>query len=150
VGDNTSKGFKAMNIKNFLNQAYYLELKIQANRQELTQLRELAASIKSNFPSGDKVQSGSIKNSLEDTAARIADFESVILADVRRCVKLKRKIYLMIHRIPDERSRLILQQRYIKNLSWKQIADNMGYDVSSVFKLHKEALKQLQKKTSSG
>ncbi|AHM57215.1 hypothetical protein EAL2_c19340 [Peptoclostridium acidaminophilum DSM 3953] len=41
--------------------------------------------------------------------------------------------------------RLLLEMRYIGGQSWVDVASNIGYDVRTVFRIHGEALKEIEK-----
>jgi len=48
-----------------------------------------------------------------------------------------------IESVSDPRLRMILRYRYMDGLKWDTIADLMHYEVSSVYKMHGQALKEL-------
>lgn len=51
----------------------------------------------------------------------------------------------MINQLEDEDEKIVLYQKYIMMKTWKEIIDYMPYEQSSVFRLHKNALKKLKK-----
>ena len=48
-----------------------------------------------------------------------------------------------IESVADPRLRMILRYRYMEGYKWDTIADLMHYEVSSVYKMHGQALKEL-------
>jgi len=48
-----------------------------------------------------------------------------------------------IESVADPRLRMILRYRYMEGFKWDTIADLMHYEVSSVYKMHGQALKEL-------
>lgn len=46
--------------------------------------------------------------------------------------------------VEDPRYRLLLRYRYIDGLKWDTIADLMHYEVSSLYKMHGQALRELR------
>ena len=52
---------------------------------------------------------------------------------------------VMISRLEDTWQRLILTLRYLEGLQWDAIAKTMCYERSQVFKIHRQALQEIQK-----
>ena len=48
-----------------------------------------------------------------------------------------------VQSVADPRLRMILRYRYMDGYKWDTIADLMHYEVSSVYKMHGQALKEL-------
>ena len=46
--------------------------------------------------------------------------------------------------VADPRYRLLLRYRYMDGLKWETIADLMHYEVSSLYKMHGQALRELR------
>jgi hypothetical protein len=134
-----------VNIKKYLNQAFYMQRLIESNKLELTRLRELAASVGTANLAGDRVQSGGRSDRTGDLAASIADLEAEIKSDIRRCVKIMSDIRWIIKSVDDERLRLILQSRFLDFKSWEQIRMTLGLsDARYLFRLYKLALKEAE------
>jgi hypothetical protein len=129
-----------MSIKQFLNQAFYLNKLIEANKLELFRLRELAASVGSPDLSKDYVKSSGNTDKIGEIVARIVDLEDVIQADIDRYIKIKADIRALIANVENDCLRLVLQKRYLNLGKWEQIAVSMNYSVMQIWRLHGKAL----------
>ena len=54
--------------------------------------------------------------------------------------KTQQEISECIHKIENPVYRTLLIERYINCKKWEQIAEDMNYELSSVYKLHKKAV----------
>lgn len=91
-----------------------------------------------------------------DAHNRIIDIlEQVIIRDreyqiiIETCRKLiqehanhRDKLIKRIHAIENPDHEFILELRYINGLTWEEIADEMGYSVRHVHRLHEKALEE--------
>lgn len=75
-----------------------------------------------------------------DVAARIADLDREIVADMARLAQAERDIQAAILQIADARYQELLELRYLNGYSWERIAKRMHYSVRQVQRLHGEAL----------
>ena len=57
---------------------------------------------------------------------------------------------VMISRLEDSRQRLVLTLRYLEGLQWDAIAKTMCYEGSQVFKIHCQALQEIQRMMAAG
>ena len=46
----------------------------------------------------------------------------------------------MICNLPNEQHQQLLTERYLRCWGWKEIADAMGYSLSHTFRMHEDAL----------
>jgi hypothetical protein len=147
---NFQKGETTMSIKQFLNQAFYLNQLIETNKEKVRELKELAASIGSPDLSRERVQSSGHSDKVGDTVVKIVDLEAVIQSDIDRYIRVHSEIYALINAIEDNRLKLILQKRYLMFEKWDVIAAEIGLeDVRWIFRLHNRALKEVTKKKST-
>lgn len=131
-----------MTPKEYLEQAIYLDQRINSKLTQVENLRGLATkvtAIYSDTPSGQHDNSR-----LEKTIAKIIDLENDIDKDIDRLVDLKKEITDTINQIPDPRHRTILEMRYLSFRTWEQIAVALDHDIRHVYRLHGEALKQIK------
>jgi hypothetical protein len=135
-----------MTAKQYLQQSFRLNTKIDANQMELERLRALAESVPSPDLSKDRVQTSGAGDRIGGIVAKIVDLEAVIKTEILKFVDLKREIRERIDGIEDDDLRLILQKRYINFQKWEQIAVDMNYGFQWVHKLHKRALNKFSEK----
>ena len=131
-----------MTAKEFLQQAHHLEIRISTIKLEIERLRSLAESVPSNI-----VVSGSPGKVTDRTGViigKIVDMECELLNEVDRLVEIQRVINKAINLIKDEIMRLVLIKRYLHGEDFEKIAEDMKYHVSFIYKLHRQALKNIQ------
>lgn len=136
-----------MTAKEYLQQIYITTKKIERLEQSREQLRADLYSIKS--PSGSMsstVVSSSVSgDKMEKLIAKADCIERDIVKELDRLIKKRDKITRQIEKVPDERYRTILYQRYVQCLKWERIADNLNHDLRYVYRLHGDALQVFDK-----
>lgn len=129
-----------MTAREFLNQAYKLDQRINSKLEQLRTLSELALKVTgavSGMPhTTDRSASGPA-----DTIVKIIDLQEEINRQVDELVDTKREIMHVIRSVEDTDCRLLLEMRYLCYRSWEQIAVDMGYCIDNVFRVHRKALR---------
>lgn len=129
-----------MTIRDYLSQAYRLDQKIDSNIREVSTLRKMMGSISSPVL-GDKVQtSRPAEAPFVRSIEKIMLLEEKINAEIDLLVDLKEQIRGVIAAVPDTDERMVLSYRYVHNLTWEQISDELNESVSTVKRRHKSAL----------
>ena len=108
-----------MKAKDYLNQAYRLDQRINANIAEVQRLRLMSESISS--PSwGEKVSSTrSTDPPFVKSLMKIMDLEQQIDAEVSKLIELKAQIREVIEAVPDTDEQMVLRYRCLLNYSFK-------------------------------
>jgi len=133
-----------MTPKQYLQQAYLLDEKINSRLRELKRLRELSECVSALSYTSDKVQASRKKGSqVESNVIRIIELERTINDEIEQLLKLKEEIRTAINNVEDEREKLILRMRYLEYLSWETIADRLAYTKQRVHQLHGIALQRI-------
>lgn len=135
-----------MTAKQYLQQSFRLNAKIDANQMELERLRALATSIPSPDLSQDRVQGGTVSDRIGNTVAKIVDLEAKINVEIDQFIDLKREIRTRIDEINDDDLRLVLKNRYLNFQKWEQIAVDMNFTYRHVTRLHGEAIQAFQER----
>lgn len=129
-----------MTIRDYLSQAYRLDQKIDSNIREVSTLRKMMGSISSPVL-GDRVQtSRPAEAPFVRSIEKIMLLEEKINAEIDLLVDLKEQIRGVIAAVPDTDERMVLSYRYVHNLTWEQISDELNESVSTVKRRHKSAL----------
>lgn len=110
---------------------------------EVTELRELAASVKATDYSGMPHGSGNQKD-LSDELARIDTLEKKLEQEREKCVESYISIENLIKSVKNEDENDVLFYRYIKGLRFWEIAEKMDCSEQWVHKLHGRALGRLK------
>jgi len=129
-----------MNAKKYLKQyeyALYAANRARANYELETERIDAIGSVLSGEP-GMPHGTG-ISRKTEDKAIRLADKAREWLdAEEQAQIKLE-EITDFINKIPGIEG-AVLYQRYVQLLSWREIAENLIYSESGIFKIRERAL----------
>lgn len=129
----------AQRAKEYLSQIHKTDALINRLLSTVVTLRSNLTSISCELKP-DKVQTSGPKNTLEETIAKIDQLERIINARIDELVNLRETAFSMIKKIPDLDQQNILIARYIQNLKWDSIADEMEHEIRWVYKTHGKAL----------
>ena len=130
-----------MQAKDYLRQAYRINLLIQSNEKELQELHELSTSISGIDTSKDTVQtSPSGDASYTKIIEKIDELERIIKNDIDKLLNLKLEIKKTIDAVPDNEERLLLQERYLNFMEWDDICESMYISIRHIHRIHGRAL----------
>ena len=128
-----------MTAKEYPNQAYWLDRRIDSKLEQLSALRDMATKT-TGIMNDVAVSHTRNVHSLQDVIAKIVDMQSEINADVDRLVDLKQEIMHAIKEVHNPEYQTLLELRYLCFKSWEDIADAMCCTESNVYKVHSRAL----------
>lgn len=129
-----------MKVKEYLHQAYRLDKRIQSDIEEMESLKEMATSVSSSTWD-EKVQTTRNADAkFVRCIERIIDLERKINDEVDNLVALKEQIRCVINEIVKADERMVLRYRYVHNLTWEQIGDELNADRTTVYRWHNAAI----------
>lgn len=133
-----------MTAKEYLSQAYRLNMKVDSLLEELSELKELSRSIQSpGFELGYNPNRPT-DAAFEKTVMKIVDMENSINEEIDRLIDIKSNIREVINQVSDEDQQMILRKRYIHFMSWDDISKGMGFSVRWTHTLHDRALRAVE------
>lgn len=132
-----------MTAKEYLSQAKYLDMRINSKIQQVSSLNDLAKKCTTALTGMPRNPSGST-SSMAETINKIIDLQQEINADIDELVDLKRDIMDVIKGVPNQEAQTILEKRYLCFLSWEQIAVDMHYSIQYSFRIHDQALEEIE------
>lgn len=127
-----------MNTKQYLSQIAVLNTKISNKLFEKFELKSMIGSI-SNTVKEVNVQSGHTSDHTVDTICKLIDLEHEIDALVDEFVDTKAHIIQQMEQL-DFKEYNLLFKRYVKQLSFEEIAKETGYTKRHVCRMHTDAL----------
>ena len=133
-----------MTPKAYLNQAYRLEQRIELDTEELENLRTMAASVSSPSFEEHNNPNRPVDAPFVKTLERIWEKEQKVNKELDLLLQLKDEIQDVIAKVDNIDERLTLTYRYLKNLTWMQIGDEMSADERTVRRWHDRALSHVQ------
>ena len=110
--------------KKELSQLYYLKKEIKAQQKRIKELEAAATSCSSKM---DGLPSGKgITDKIGNYAAQIADLKNLLDLNFKKYFYELKRVSRYIQSIEDNQMRKILTLRYIKGLTWQNIAYEIG------------------------
>ena len=133
-----------MNAKEFLMQAWQVDLQVQSKLEQIEALRSSASIIR---PSMGREPVSCTRNvtSMQDIIARVMEEEEELNRRIDSLVDLKVEVRKVIDRVEDATLRLILEFRYLLFYPWEKIASELGYTERWALSQHSLALQEVQK-----
>jgi DNA-directed RNA polymerase specialized sigma subunit len=135
-----------MTAKEYLNQIRDTRQVIEAERDRLRDMKELALSVGTKELKADRVQT-SIKNEgLEGSVGNYVDYERKIIERIEGYLKLQDRIVDEIYAMNcDKKFKEIHNLRYVHLMRLGDIANQMGYTDTHIRHLHSQALEVFAK-----
>ena len=101
-----------MTAKEYLEQAYRLDQRIQSKQEQIQSLNDLATRCTASM-TGMPHSPNHGGSQMADTISKIVDLQNVIAADMEALVNLKADISATIRAVSNVEYQLILEKRYI-------------------------------------
>ncbi len=133
-----------MTAKEYLNQAYRLDQRINSKLEQVSILRSLTQKITVSYES-DPVSHTRNVSSLEDAILRLMESENELNADIDALVDMKQEVCAAIRKVRSPEYQLLLEQRYLCFKSWSEIAASLNLEERYVYKVHGRALQEIEK-----
>lgn len=131
-----------MKARDRLKELYRLDLKIERDRKQIEDLKQKMYTVSAPALDADRVKtSGSGDDKLLKLIASVERTTRRITRDMTKHMKLYNQIVREIDRVQDERAKTILTSRYVLYMQWDAIANDLGYEMSYVYRLHQDAVR---------
>ena len=131
-----------MKARERLKELYRLDLKIERERKQIEDLKQRMYTVSAPALDADRVKtSGSGDDKLLKLIASVERTTRRIERDMSKHIKLYNQIVREINRVQDERAKTILTSRYVLYMQWDAIANDLGYEMSYVYRLHQDAVR---------
>lgn len=132
-----------MDIKKLLMSHKEIDDSINLKLEELAQLRAVAERCTVRI-SNESRPVGTHSDKVGRNAARIADLENKIDAQIDELVELKEKIMYLVAALDDDNERIVTERRYILHESIEQISEKLGYSPRHISRMLTSALVHLE------
>ncbi len=128
-------------VKEWLSRATNVDAEISALESEL---KSVSGRVYLGIKYGDKVQVGRTSGT-EDAVNTYMKYSDKLLEKLQELYTVKTEIALAIFKVQDIRYRTLLELYYLKKLTWEKVAEQMHIDVRHIYRLHGEALKEVER-----
>ena len=132
-----------MTAKEYLNQAYRLDQRINSKIAQVSALNDLAVKCTSTITGMPHNPSKSV-SPMENAITKIIDLQNEINLDIDKLVELKAEIVGVIEAVENNEYKTLLEKRYLCFMNWEHIAVDMGYGIDNIYRLHRTALKKVR------
>lgn len=132
-----------MTAKEYLREYRRVTRRVNQIDEEIQRLRAERDSI---TVKADGMPSGSgISDRVARLAVKIADKETEYIARREELLQMRTEVVETILAVADDKQSQLLYLRYIKGMKWEEIADEMGYYLRHIHRIHGHALPAVQK-----
>lgn len=129
-------------LKTKLKSASDYQRMIEEDFIERQRLRSQAERITPSYSEVTRKKSGKKR---DGKIATLVDYDDVIREHMRLLVESLNNVRQIINYAGNSRLHLILQMRYLNYKTWEQIAEELKYSPSQVYRLHSAALQNILK-----
>lgn len=126
--------------KKWLNRAYATEKEIKILKEELKKANLKATSLAAQ-KIGEKVQTSKVNNA-DYAILKCVEYSEQITKKLGELYAIKTEIFEIISRVDDGKSRVLLRMRYLRYMSWTEIANELDYSVRNTHYIHDKALEE--------
>ncbi len=131
-----------MDAKEYLKLAWKVDQQIDDKIEQINILKELSektTAVLSDMPG----KSTRNIHSREEVIARMMDSEESLNQEVLKLIEIRENVRAAIAGVENVECRMLLEERYLCYHGWNEIAEDMGYSLDNVYKLHRKALKEI-------
>ena len=132
-----------MTTKEFLNQAYRIDQRINSKLEQIISLHALATKATSTL-SDMPVSKTESQSKMAEIIAKIVDLEAEINRDIEKLIEIKQNIVSTIKKVQNPELQTLLELRYLCFRTWEQVALEMDYSIQHIFRIHDKALKSVK------
>ncbi|MBR3404926.1 MAG: DUF1492 domain-containing protein [Firmicutes bacterium] len=131
-----------MDAKEYLKLAWKVDQQIDDKIEQINILKELSQKTTAVL-SGMPGKSTRNVHSREEVITRMMDSEEALNQEVLKLIEIRENVRAAIAGVENVECRMLLEERYLCYHGWNEIAEDMGYSLDNVYKLHRKALKEI-------
>ena len=131
-------------IEEWLEQVAKLDQLIIGKLAERDKLYSLATSTAAKLPDGMPFNNtGSVSRKIENAVVNYTTIDEETDALIFKFKEQRKQVINALEQLPSDEY-AVLHRRYIRYMSWDEIADDLGYCRIQVWRIKKKALKNLK------
>lgn len=132
-----------LNIKRWLNRAFYADKKAKALEMRVNQCRERAQSVSVCCEGNVKGRSDSSENGTENALMRLADTEMKLSRQILELLDVTDEISEAIAKLEDDDLETVMIHRYLLFHTIEETAEMMNYNERTVRRKQNKAIEKL-------
>lgn len=134
---------KELELRHWLNRAFYADKKAKALDAFVQQCRERAEGLVRVSECNDKGKSSTSKNGTESALLKLAEMEEKAEAQRTEAVRITAEIQDAISRLCNDDLESVLINRYLNFLTIEQTAERMNYSPETIKRKQRYAIEKL-------
>lgn len=132
-----------MTPKEYLRQAYRLDHRINSDIAEMERLQEMVGTVSSPSLEEHYNPNRPTEAPFIRRLEKVWELQDKINREIDRFIDLKAQMRDVIATVSDADEQMVLRYRYIHNMTWEQIGDELHADRTTVCRWHNAALKHI-------
>ena len=132
-----------MTPKEYLRQAYRLDHRINSDIAEMERLQEMVGTVSSPSLEEHYNPNRPTEAPFIRRLEKVWELQDKINREIDWFIDLKAQMRDVIATVSDADEQMVLRYRYIHNMTWEQIGDELHADRTTVFRWHNAALKHI-------
>lgn len=134
---------KELQLRHWLNRAFYADKKVKALEMLAEQCRERAQGLSRSVEGNDAPGHSTPGNGTENALMKLAEMEERVQRQMKDAVYASSEIQLVISTLHDEDLETVLIHRYLLFETIEQVANSIGYDPRTVKRKIRRAIEKL-------
>lgn len=130
-----------MTVKKWLKRARVIDVEI--NQLLIAKKEAYEYALGCGVDTSKESVQGSGGNGSEDKFIKVADYEMMIDKKIDLLLTVKNEIIKAVDEVEDSTYRTLLIAYYVNCRTWEQVAEEIGYGVRHIYRIHEEALKKI-------
>lgn len=128
-----------MTAKEYLQQVYQLNEKIDSKLEQIARLQSTATRV-TTVITGTPGTTTRLSSRIEDAVANVQQQADLLADEIKQLLNLRREVAAAIAELENHNERIVLEYRYLCFRSWQDIAHLMRTGVRYVYYIHSRAL----------
>lgn len=133
-----------MTAKEYLKQYESAVMKAKRCREQYVEAMEKLDTIRSSLDTDGMPHGTGVTKRTEELVEKFAEAGKKYLDAEERALAIKEEVESVINMVSPGVKGAILYERYIHLAKWEDIAELLTYSISNVFKLHGQALEEVE------
>lgn len=130
-----------MTPKEYLSQAYNIDLRINAKMEQIQSLKDLMNRCSVVFSDMPRNTPDFSKSKTDRCTTEIITIEEEIKNEIIELIKVKAEISKVIYAVDHIDARTVLEKRYLSFKTWERIAVDLNFSTQHIHRLHRLGLK---------
>lgn len=126
-----------------------LRKRIRLLQAQINVKREIAEAL-SGWPEGERVQSSHDPDKIGRVVADLADREDELIKLKLEAIDRMEEIEDLLRELENPDFALVLEYKYVRGMSWDDVAESMNYSTRWVQELKRKAIKEIDRRLLDG